>query len=489
MSQIFNQSLRSSIYSYIGVLIGFLNTSILLPNILTTTELGILGLIKSYGMILTSVFSLGFPIVIVRLFPRFKDEIKRHNGFGTVLLLLALLSSVLLAIFFPIADWLIEYKTKANAPQFLAFIPFILPFSMVGICFIFLEYYSNALKKSTLGSFYKDLVQRIFILFSIGLYAYFSLRFNYFIQLYIASIAAATLLIFSQLALNKAFSFKVNWSIVRSHSKQALSVAGYGLATNIGSILVISIDSIMISYYWPSSDVGIYTTVFFFASLMLVPARSLSKIGTPFIAEFFTKNNVKGVESIYMKSILNQGVVGVFMFFNLIILLPLIFVILPQEFEAGKWVVFFIGLGNLAKLVTGLNFQVINFSNYYKYNAAFIALYVITMILLNLILVPIYGITGAAIASAVSSLIYSISGSVFLNRKFRMPVTENKLVSPAFVLLLIGSLVFVSSYFFWNWIISVILSATFSLTSIAILYFKNYVPDLRAQLDKYISKN
>jgi len=245
----------------------------------------------------------------------------------------------------------------------------------------------------------------------------------------------------------------------------------------------------MISYYWPSSDVGIYTTVFFFASLMLVPARSLSKIGTPFIAEFFTKNNVKGVESIYMKSILNQGVVGVFMFFNLIILLPLIFVILPQEFEAGKWVVFFIGLGNLAKLVTGLNFQVINFSNYYKYNAAFIALYVITMILLNLILVPIYGITGAAIASAVSSLIYSISGSVFLNRKFRMPVTENKLVSPAFVLLLIGSLVFVSSYFFWNWIISVILSATFSLTSIAILYFKNYVPDLRAQLDKYISKN
>ena len=489
MSQIFKQSLKSSIYSYLGVLIGFLNTSIIMPNIFSTTELGVLGLIKSYGMILTSVFSFGFPVVIVRLFPRFKNELHRHNGFGSVLLLIAVISSALLILVFPLADWIIEYKTKENAPQFIGYITYILPFSIAGIFFIFFEYYSNALKKSTLGSFYKDLIQRIFILLSIGLYTFFSLKFNHFIQLYIASIAGATFLIFTQLAVNHSFSLKIKWSKFRNQAKEAISVAGYGLATNIGSILVISIDSIMIAFYWPSSDVGIYTTVFFFASLMLVPARSLSKIGNTFISELFNKNDLIGVESIYMKSCLNQGVVGIFMFFNLIILLPFVFVILPEQYEAGKWVIFFIALGNVFKLITGLNFQIINFSNYYKYNSVFILIYVGSMILLNISLIPKMGLTGAALASAISSFIYSLSGSIFLSRKFGMPITEKKLLRPSIIMLVLGTSLFAWSYLTWSWVASLLLALIFSLCVTAIIYTKNYVPDLRNQIDQLFGRS
>lgn len=488
MSQIFKQSLKSSIYSYIGVLIGFLNTSIIMPRIFTTTELGILGLIKSYGMILTSIFSFGFPVVIVRLFPRFKDELKMHNGFGTVLLLVALVSSILLIVFFPLLQLIIEFNASENAPQFIEFIPYILYFSVTGVFFIFLEYYSNSLKKSTLGSFYKDLIQRIFILISIGLYAYFSLRFDLFIQLYIASIASATILIYLQLAISKSFTFKINWAKIKAHSKEALSVASYGFATNIGSILVISIDSIMIAFFWPSSDVGIYTTVFFFASLMLVPARSLSKIGNTFISEYFDKKDLKGVESIYMKSCLNQGVVGVFMFFNLIILLPLVFVVLPKEFEVGKWVVFFIGLGNLAKLSTGLNIQIISFSNYYKTNSFLMLGYVLAMISINMITIPKLGITGAALASFISSLVYYLSASFYLYKKFNYSIVNKNLFSPFALAACFGVPLFLLSNYLDHPMIAIGLSASFSLLIGKIFYYKKVSPEINQQLKSIFQK-
>lgn len=488
MSQIFRQSLKSSIYSYAGVIIGFLNTSIILPRVLSTTELGIIGLIKSFGMILTSLFSFGFPVAIVRLFPRFKDEINRNNGFGTVLMLIAFVSSILLTLSFPLAEWIIESKTQDNAPQFVEYIAYILPFSAVGIFFIFLEYYGNALKKSTLGSFYKDLVQRLFILASIGIYLFFSLSFNHFLQLYIASIAGATLLIFGHLSSQKSFTFKIDWKRVRAHTKEAASVASYGLATNIGSILVISIDSIMIAFYWPSSEVGIYTTVFFFASLMLVPSKALSKIGNTFIAENFNKNDLKGVESIYMKSCLNQGVVGMFMFFNLIILLPFVFVILKEEFEPGKWVIFFIGLSNLFKMMTGLNFQVINFSKFYRFNTLFILFYLLIMVSLNALLIPIIGITGAAIASAISSLLYSYSGTFFLYKKLNMPFFEKKFLKPALTLASVGTVFFLISFNQWNWKFSLVLAALFSLSTATIIYTKNFAPDLIEQANKFLKK-
>lgn len=488
MSQIFRQSLKSSIYSYAGVVIGFLNTSIIFPRVLSTTELGILGLIKSYGMILTSLFSLGFPVAIVRLFPRFKDEINRNHGFGSVLMLIAFVSSILLTLSFPVADWIIEYKTQENAPQFVEYIAYILPFAAVGIFFIFLEYYSNALKKSTLGSFYKDLIQRLFILASIGVYLFFSLSFHHFLQLYIASIAGATLLIFSHLSAEKSFTLKIDWNRVRKHAKETASVASYGLATNIGSILVISVDSIMIAFYWPSSEVGIYTTVFFFASLMLVPSKALSKIGNTFIAENFNKNDLKGVESIYMKSCLNQGVVGMFMFFNLIILIPFVFVILKEEFEPGKWVIFFIGLSNLFKMMTGLNFQVINFSKFYRFNTLFILFYLVIMIALNVILIPTIGITGAAIASAASSLLYSYSGTFFVHKKLKMPFFEKKILTPAFIMITVGSVLFLISYTSWNWMFSLVLAAVFSFSTAAIIYTKNYAPDLVEQANKFLKR-
>jgi O-antigen/teichoic acid export membrane protein len=189
-----------------------------------------------------------------------------------------------------------------------------------------------------------------------------------------------------------------------------------------------------------------------------------------------------------MKSCLNQGVVGVFMFYNLIILLPLVFVILPSEFEEGKWVIFFIALGNLVKLSTGLNIQIISFSKYYKTNSILMVLYVLLMILVNLITIPKLGITGAAIGSFVASVIYFLSASIFLSSRFEFKLINPELFHPYIIASSIGlPLLLISNALSISYI-SIILSGLFSFIVGYLFYKRRVSPDLMHQIDKYLGK-
>ncbi|MBC7450282.1 MAG: lipopolysaccharide biosynthesis protein, partial [Cytophagales bacterium] len=80
MSTIKKQSLRSTLFSYAGVVIGFLSQGILIPNVLTKDENGLLGILLSFVYIFAQVASLGFNSAGSRFFPAFSDT-KGYRGF------------------------------------------------------------------------------------------------------------------------------------------------------------------------------------------------------------------------------------------------------------------------------------------------------------------------------------------------------------------------------------------------------------------------
>lgn len=69
-------------------------------------------------------------------------------------------------------------------------------------------------------------------------------------------------------------------------------------------------------------------------------------------------------------------------------------------YEAGKWVVLLIGLGKLSDVLFSVNGEIIVFSRFYVFNITATLLMAITVILLNLLFIPRYGIEGAALASS-----------------------------------------------------------------------------------------
>ena len=89
MGIIIKQSIKGSIWSYLGVAIGFVTTAYLYSEYLTTEIVGLLGLLLSYSILFAQFSSLGINGVTARLFPYFRDKGKGHNGYLFIAFLVA----------------------------------------------------------------------------------------------------------------------------------------------------------------------------------------------------------------------------------------------------------------------------------------------------------------------------------------------------------------------------------------------------------------
>ena len=82
--------------------------------------------------------------------------------------------------------------------------------------------------------------------------------------------------------------------------------------------------------------------------------------------------------------------------------------------------VFFIGLARFLDMSAGANFEIIANSKYYINNLIIFGILFVVTILGNYLLIPIYGITGAALATLISLVIYNFVGFVFIKLKMNL---------------------------------------------------------------------
>ena len=89
-------------------------------------------------------------------------------------------------------------------------------------------------------------------------------------------------------------------------------------------------------------------------------------------------------------------------------------------YSAGKYVVFIIGAGKLFDMAAGINSEIVVLSKYYRFNTILLATIAIVTIALNLLLIPLYGINGAALGSALALVLFNVSKYIFLYIKFHI---------------------------------------------------------------------
>ena len=94
MGVIEKQASKSTVYIYLGILIGFLNT-LLFPHFLSADKKGILDAITSASFLLTSIFTLGLPLLTLRHFPKFRNSDKNNYGFLGFSMLITLIGVII----------------------------------------------------------------------------------------------------------------------------------------------------------------------------------------------------------------------------------------------------------------------------------------------------------------------------------------------------------------------------------------------------------
>jgi hypothetical protein len=100
--------------------------------------------------------------------------------------------------------------------------------------------------------------------------------------------------------------------------------------------------------------------------------------------------------------------------------------LLPNDFHDSYNVVKVIAIGALINISTGINTSIIFFSKKYKMGLLFLVVLFISTIIFDVLLIPRIGVIGAAIATALSAILYNLLKYFYVKVKFNLnPFNKN----------------------------------------------------------------
>ncbi|WP_159522059.1 lipopolysaccharide biosynthesis protein [Sunxiuqinia indica] len=430
MGIIIRQSIKGSIWSYLGVLIGFVTTSYLYPNYISTDTVGLFSLLVAYATLFGQFSLLGVHGVTSRMFPHFRDKNKNHQGFLFItLLFLAVGFSIFILAYLFFSPYLIESNTD-KSKLFADYIFLLLPLTFFTMIFAFFDTYNKVLYDAVFGTFLQEFFQRFGILVAMLLYIFEVFNIHQLIIAFAIVISSKGIIILIHLFLKDELHFKPNLKFITKELRtEIISVASFSVLGGLGSMIVFNIDKIVINQMLDLSNTGVYTIAFYFGTLVIIPSRPLLKIAGTLIADAWRNDDLLKIKEIYYKSCINQFIIGGFLFLGIWANIENILTILGPAYEQSRWVIFFIGLGYLFDMMTGANAQVIAFSKYYKVSLYFILSLIVVVVALLYFLIPIWGITGAAIAIAVALFLNNLMRFLFLFHRFGLQPFNYKFVA------------------------------------------------------------
>jgi O-antigen/teichoic acid export membrane protein len=489
VGEIKRQSISGTIYSYIGVVLGFIITAVLYTRALDTEQVGLLRVMVSYATLFAQFASLGINAVSVRMFPYFRNSGKKHHGFLGLALLVSIVGFVLAAIVFLLLRPYVVEQAQDKSELFIEYFYYVVPLIFFTLIFNVFDTYYRVLYNAVKGILVKEVIQRIGILISILLYFYGYISFHEMVLLYIAVMISPSVILFFSLLQTKQLYLKPDFNFLnRDLKKEMLSVGFYGILASFSGILVMNIDVLMINDMLGLKAAGIYTVTFYFGTLILVPLRTMGKISSVVISDAWKKNDLETIADIYKRSSLSLSVVGILLFIGIWGNIDNVFHIISDDYLPGKMVIFYIGIANLFDIALGVSPHIIVNSKYYKYLSYFMVVFAIFLILTNLLLIPEFGIVGAAIASLVSKFLFNGIKFLFLYRKFRFQPFDMK-----FPLLIIISILsyWISAFIppFSNFILDIIIrSVVITLLFGVPVYFFRISEDINGKVNDTLLK-
>jgi O-antigen/teichoic acid export membrane protein len=415
------QSIKGSIYSYIGVAVGFVTAGLLLPNIFTQEENGVIDLLTSWSLVFATLATLGLNNVTIRLFPWFRNHQNHHNGFFGILFWVNLAGFLLaLLLYFVLRPWIIADSTDTSS-LFIRYMDYIIPLTAFTTIYLVIDIYYSVLMNAVRGIFLKEFVQRILILLVILGFVAGLFRFTGFILFYTVALSLPGIIIAFLLMKDGEFLIRPQIGFLnRDLSRSLVSVAFFGVTIGFSNILILYMDRIMINSMIGLAETGIYGRVAFYGTLVSIPMRSVSKISAVVVGQHWKDHRHEAINRLYSDTSLHQLLFGLLIFIGIWGNIPNVFHLLPDDYSSGRYVIFFMGLANLFIMASGISGIVMATSSHYRLLALFVFLFGLCVFVSNLIFIPLYGITGAGLASAVSTLLYGLMRYVFLWARYGM---------------------------------------------------------------------
>ncbi len=487
MGIVASQSIKNMISTYLGFFVGAINTLFLYtnPKFISDEYYGLVGFMLSAAYVMMPLMSFGVHNTLVKFYTSFKTRVAL-NSFLTLMILLPL--AIVIPIGFvgvmahqSISDFLASENTLVSGYVWHIF--------FVAIALAYFEVFFAWAKvhmKTVFGNLMKEVFHRV------G--ASILLIFLYYNLIDVEQFMIGLVLVyFIRMLAMMSYAFSIKLPVFTFKKINNLTdILKYSSLIVIAGLVasnLLDIDKVMLGKILPSlNNIAYYNVGVFIATVIAVPQRSMHQILMPLSAKFLNEKQYDALSDLYKKSSINLFIVSGLIFLLIILNINELYQLIDSEYAIGLQVVLLISLARLYDSVLGSNNAILFNSDYYRFVLVSGVLVVVLMLLLNVLLIPKFGINGAALATLIAIFIYDTTKLYFVYRYFKMTPFSKKTLKTAGVIL-----VFLLLFYFWDFsfhpIINIVTkSVLISVCYVLVVYRSNLSDNITSSINKILKK-
>ena len=423
MGVVFRQSAKNSIVVSLGAILGaviiWLST-----NYLSKSQLGFTRNLTSYAVTFSQILLLGLNSTLVVYIHRFANDANKRKSLLTFCLLLPIIiTGIFTLCYFLLRSWILHHFQPQDQPFMQRYFAWLPLYTLFFMYMIILEQYLGSQMKVAISAFMREVVVRIASIILILLYGFGYVDFD---VLVIGSVLIYVLPVLILLLLSiriKGFGFSFHWGhFTKSEYKEMIHFTWYHFLLIISIPLIGSMDVLLLPLYDHKgfSSVAIYGNAVFFISFLQLPLKAMIPASFTVLAKAFAEGDMKKAKDIFVRSSINILIptagIAVLVYCNL----NNAIMVIKNGYSEISPVFAILFIGNIVNIATGMNDQVLSIAKYYKFIFYLSLALVGVLYILIRILVPIYGIYGAAWSTTTILIVFNIVKCWFIWKKLDM---------------------------------------------------------------------
>jgi len=413
MKDILQGSLVILLFKILGAFSLFL-TYILIPRYYGVEVFGIFNLIFALLMIGTVISRMGLDTYVLRVISTLEDEREKvslflKSVFG-ILFLSSILVSLLLLLFIDYIDGFLFKSIDAHN-------------YLVGLALIILPYtFFNVFPEIFRGfddikrySFFRNLSQNFTLALFLGVGIIFSLDYS---PIYILYTAILFITLSISIVLYRFLKRKnINLFVKGRYSDKILKKSyPMFLAASIMYIMGY-VDSFMISYYLDEYQVGIYSACINLSMIITFIPMAIGGFISPKVSKYYSSGEKQKVKDIFKNSLLIITAVTIPIFLVIYFYAEFFLGLFGEAFIVATTTLLITNIAFLSEALCGPVGFILNMTDNQHVFMRILIISLLINIVFNAILIPIYGINGAAVAMLLSMFFWTIGSLVVLKRK------------------------------------------------------------------------
>lgn len=463
---------------FISIIVGMIfsfSSKVILVRMLTQSEYGTYSICVALVNIFTMVSLLGLPTAVTRLIAYYKSKERSKVGkIITFSIVAVILASTFFTIFlFLISDILSNtvFHNTELSPMLKIFV-FTIPISAA--IYIFVSFY-RGFERVKESAYFQNFATPFIFFISLLLLWFLKVPFMYVAYVYVGSFLLTIIFFIIYI---KRHPPPIRLRMFDKHvGKEIVLFSLPLLFTAVLGMIMNWMGTLTIGFFEEPSSVGLYNAAMPLARLILILSGSAGLLFNPLMSDFYSKKMISEMKRVYQ--IITKWIFSATLPLFLILFAFSGFVlnfIFGPDYTTSSIVLKILSIGFMLRTLMGLNdlsLIVIGKPRFIMFSTFCGA---VANIFLNFILIPLYGIVGAAVSSTVSyTLVCTLNSLKLYNETGIYPFTKNYLKPMTIGFFLVILIDYISSIITVNlWIIPLILFIFLALYVILLFLTKSF---------------